>query len=180
MPQILDYSPNVKIERSGNFVDASDPKLHNLNNIDSDDYNQRLSTAQSMSVFVLTNHFNKSEKQYSNSIRLQLPFPTNDSIKIVKRALEGIRQIYRSGYRYKKTGIILYELNKSSEIGGLFDINKIQSNSIMKTIDKINYRYGSSAIKLASEGIKKNWPMKRESVSPRYTTRFDELIEVNC
>ena len=141
--------------------------------------NEKL-TAQSMSVFVLTNHFNKSEKQYSNSIRLQLPFPTNDSIKIVKRALEGIRQIYRSGYRYKKTGIILYELNKSSEIGGLFDINKIQSNSIMKTIDKINYRYGSSAIKLASEGIKKNWPMKRESVSPRYTTRFDELIEVNC
>ena len=45
--------------------------------------------AQSMSIFVLTNHFNKREKQYSNSIRLQLPFPTNNSIKIVKRALEG-------------------------------------------------------------------------------------------
>ena len=57
MPQILDYSPNVKIERSGNFVDTGDPKLHNLNNIDSDDYNQRLSTAQSMSVgaYELTN-----------------------------------------------------------------------------------------------------------------------------
>ena len=55
--------------------------------------------AESMSVFVLTNHFNRKEKQYSNSIKLQLPFPTNNSIKIVKRTLEGIRKIYREGYR---------------------------------------------------------------------------------
>ena len=136
--------------------------------------------AQSMSIFVLTNHFNKREKQYSNSIRLQLPFPTNDSIKIVKKALEGIRKIYRRGYRYKKIGIILYELNKASEIRGLLDIDRAQSDSMMKTIDQINYRYGGSAIKLASEGIEKKWSMKREKMSPCYTTCFDELLEVNC
>jgi len=136
--------------------------------------------AQSISVFVLTNHFNKREKQYSNSIRLQLSFPTNDSIKIVKRALEGVRQIYRSGYRYKKVGIILYELNKASEVKGLFDMNREQSDSMMKTIDHINNKYGESAIKLASEGIKKNWSMRRDMVSPCYTTRFDELVEVRC
>ena len=136
--------------------------------------------AQSMSIFVLTNHFNKREKQYSNSIRLQLPFSTNDSIKIVKKALEGIRKIYRSGYRYKKVGIILYEFSKASEIRGLLDIDRVQSDSMMRTIDQINYRYGGSAIKLASEGIKKKWFMKREKVSPCYTTRFDELLEVRC
>ena len=136
--------------------------------------------AQSMSIFVLTNHFNKREKQYSNSIRLQLPFPTNDSIKIVKRALEGIRQIYRSGYRYKKTGIILYELSKASKIKGLLDFDKEQSDSMMKTIDQINYRYGGSVIKLASEGIEKRWSMRRGRASPCYTTRFDELMEVRC
>ena len=48
--------------------------------------------AESLSVFVLTNYFNRKEKQYSNSIKLQLPFPTNNSIKIVKRALEGIEK----------------------------------------------------------------------------------------
>ena len=136
--------------------------------------------AQSMSIFVLTNHFNKRERQYSNSIKLQLPFPTNDSIKIVKRALEGVRQIYRSGYRYKKSGIILYELNKSSEIRGLLDTDRCESESMMKTIDKINYKYGASTIKLASEGIEKKWSMKRDNVSQCYTTRFDELLEVNC
>jgi DNA polymerase V len=136
--------------------------------------------AQSMSIFVLTNHFNKREKQYSNSVRLQLSFPTNDSIKIVKRALEGVRQIYRCGYRYKKTGIILHELSSASEIKGLLDVDRGQSDSMMTTIDQINYRYGGSSIKLASEGIEKKWAMRRERMSPCYTTRFDELIEVNC
>jgi len=136
--------------------------------------------AQSMSVFVLTNNFNKREKQYSNSIKLQLPFPTNDSIKIVQCALEGVRQIYRSGYRYKKVGIILYELNKASEIRGLFDVSRTQSETMMKTIDQINFKYGESTIKLASEGVKKIWSMRREKVSPCYTTRFDELMEVQC
>ena len=135
---------------------------------------------QSMSVFVLTNHFNKREKQYSNSIKLQLPFPTNDSIKIVKRALEGLRQIYRNGYRYKKAGIILYELNKASQTRGLLDTDRDQSDSVMRTIDQINYRHGNSTIKLASEGVERKWAMRRERVSPCYTTRFDELIEVNC
>ena len=135
---------------------------------------------QSISIFVLTNHFNKREKQYSNSIRLQLSFPTNDSIKIVKRALVGIRQIYRSGYCYKKVGIMLHELSSSSEIKGLLDVDRKQSDSIMKTIDKINYRYGNSSIKLASEGIEKKWSMRREKISKCYTTRFDELVEVNC
>ena len=164
--------------------------IENLNDLEESisNYGTRVSekireqklAAQSMSVFVLTNYFNKRERQYSNSIRLQLSFPTNDSIKIVKRALEGLRQIYRNGYRYKKAGIILYELNKVSEIKGLLDIDREQSDSIMKTIDKINYRYGNSGIKLASEGIKKKWLMRREKVSPRYTTCFEELMEVRC
>ena len=141
--------------------------------------NEKLVT-QSMSVFVLTNHFNRREKQYSNSIKLQLPFPTNDSIKIVKRALEGLRQIYRNGYRYKKAGIILYELNKASQTRGLLDTDRDQSDSVMRAIDQINYRHGNSTIKLASEGVEKKWAMRRERMSPCYTTRFEELIEVNC
>ena len=39
-------------------------------------------------------------------------------------------------------------------------------------------RYGSSTIRLASEGIKKSWSMRRDSVSPCYTTSFDDLVEV--
>ena len=133
--------------------------------------------AESMSIFVLTNYFNRKEKQYSNSIKLQLPYPTNNSIKIVKRALEGIKKIYRQGYRYKKAGVILYGLTKAKQTRGLLDYNRESSDSIMNTLDRINERYGSSTIRLASEGVDKSWSMRRESVSPCYTTRFDDLVE---
>ena len=134
--------------------------------------------AESMSVFVLTNYFNRKEKQYSNSIKLQLPYPTNDSVKIVKRSLEGIRKIYRKGYRYKKAGVILYGLTNANKTRGLLDNDRENSEAIMSTLDRINHRYGSSTIRLASEGITKSWRMKREKVSPCYTTRFDELVKV--
>ena len=134
--------------------------------------------AESMSVFVLTNYFNRKEKQYSNSIKLQLPFPTNNSIKIVKRALQGIRKIYREGYRYKKAGVILYGLSKSSQVKGLLDYDRESSDAIMNTMDRINGRYGSSVIRLASEGIEKSWRMKRENVSPSYTTKFEDIVKV--
>ena len=133
--------------------------------------------AESMSIFVLTNYFNRKEKQYSNSIKLQLPYPTNNSIKIVKRALEGIRKIYREEYRYKKAGVILYGLTKAKQTRGLLDYDRENSDSIMNTLDRINERYGSSTIRLASEGVDKSWSMRRESVSPCYTTRFDDLVE---
>ena len=133
--------------------------------------------AESMSIFVLTNYFNRKEKQYSNSIKLQLPYPTNNSIKIVKRALEGIKKIYRQGYRYKKAGVILYGLTKAKQTRGLLDYDRESSDSIMNTLDRINERYGSSTIRLASEGVEKSWSMRRESVSPCYTTRFDDLVE---
>ena len=133
--------------------------------------------AESMSIFVLTNYFNRKEKQYSNSIKLQLPYPTNNSIKIVKRALEGIKKIYRQGYRYKKAGVILYGLTKAKQTRGLLDYDRESSDSIMNTLDRINERYGSSTIRLASEGVNKSWSMRRESVSPCYTTRFDDLVE---
>ena len=111
--------------------------------------------AQSMSVFVLTNHFNKKEKQYSNSIKLQLDYPTNNSILIVKKAIEGIKSIYKEGYRYKKAGIILYELQNSLSVKGLLDYDRPRSESLMKSLDDINYRYGSSTLKIAAEGIQK-------------------------
>ena len=136
--------------------------------------------AESMNIFVLTNYFNKKDKQYSNSIKLQLPYPTNNNIQIIKKAMEGIRYIYKTGYRYKKAGIILHGLSSALTTKGLLDIDRDKSDYMMETIDKINSRYGDSVVKIASEGIEKKWIMKRDKVSPCYTTRFDHLVEVSC
>ena len=131
-----------------------------------------------MSVFILTNHFNRREKQYSNSIKLQFDYPTSDSKLIVKRAVEGIQRIYKKGFRYKKAGIILYELHNSSSVRGLLDYDRPRTDSLMKSLDEINCRYGSSTLRLAAEGMRKGWQKRREKVSPCYTTSFDQLMIV--
>ena len=72
------------------------------------------------------------------------------------------------------------ELNNSSEVRGLLDYDRVRSESLMKSLDKINYRYGRSTLRLASEGLEKNWQMRRSNISPSYTTSFEEILKVNC
>ena len=97
---------------------------------------------------------------------------------IVKRAVEGVKHIYKEGYRYKKAGIILYELQSSSSVRGLLDYDRSRSDSLMRSLDEINYRYGSSTLRLAAEGIRRSWHMRGEKISPCYTTSFDQLMTV--
>ncbi|MBI29102.1 MAG: SOS mutagenesis and repair protein UmuC [Pelagibacteraceae bacterium] len=131
-----------------------------------------------MSLFLLTNHFNKNDPQYSNSVKIQFDYPTNDTIIIVKKALQGLRKIYRPGYRYKKAGVIMLDLSIESNIQGLFETDRIKSKSLMKSFDLINFRYGSDTICTAAEGVKKLWSMQRQRISPCYTTRFSDLLKV--
>tara|TARA_Y100001970_G_scaffold201932_1_gene245782 strand:- start:6568 stop:7851 length:1284 start_codon:yes stop_codon:yes gene_type:complete len=136
--------------------------------------------AQVINVFITTNHFNQKEKQYSKSIRIQLDFPTNNNFLIVKRAIEGLYKIYKKKYRYKKVGVILHQLYNSNDVRGLLDYDREKSDLLMRSIDKINLKYGNSTLRLAAEGIEKKWKMQRKKISPCYTSRFHELKVVNC
>jgi DNA polymerase V len=48
----------------------------------------------------------------------------------------------------------------------------------MQVIDKINQSFGQQKIKLAAQDQKRVWKMKQEKLSPRYTTKLTEVIEV--
>ena len=50
---------------------------------------------------------------------------------------------------------------------------------LMKSLDRINQRYGKDCVKMASLGVKQNWAMRANSRSPQYTCRWEDLIEVN-
>ena len=57
----------------------------------------------------------KNKKYYSNSINIDLPIATNNSLELVKQAINGLKEIYKYGYFYQKAGVILSKLNDSSE-----------------------------------------------------------------
>lgn len=141
------------------------------------------SLAGGIQVYIRTNpHKANSRKeggsQYQPATLLPLSAPTNDTRLLCRAALDGLRQIYRSGYAYQKAGVMLTEIiPETSRPRTLFDDVAAQQKSaaLMKILDQINRRMGSGTMQLLGEGVRKSWAMRRGNVSQRYTTEWDEL-----
>ena len=132
--------------------------------------------AKSITVFVRTSPFQNRYGFYSNSKTIDLPIATNNSIEIVKAALNALETIFKNGYRYQKAGIMLSHLSESTNNKNLFSTEKDEKiNSLMKSIDNTNYRYGRSTLSLASAGIHKKWNSKRQHYSKIDTADFHSL-----
>lgn len=138
------------------------------------------SIAASVCVFIHTNPFKESDPQYQKSIVVPLVNPTDDTMKMVSAALSGLKAIYRPGYQYKKSGVLLMGLHpKATEQATLFDdsVEQAKSVQLMQVMDAINKKMGKGSLTVAASGIQKRWSMRREQKSPNYTTEWDELPE---
>ncbi len=134
-------------------------------------------------IYLRTNPHKSREPQYSPSLTIPLIAPTDDTRLLCRTALNGLHQIYSSGYAYQKTGVMLSGIITTPDRPrSLFDDIETQqkSSALMRTLDQINHRMGSGTVHLLGEGIKKNWSMRRENMSRRYTTEFNELAIANA
>ncbi|MHC4268462.1 MAG: Y-family DNA polymerase [Planctomycetota bacterium] len=141
------------------------------------------SYANVLIVFVKTNRFKRDDPQYSNSAYIKLKEPTSSTFDLTKAALSGLDRIYKYGYRYKKAGVLLEGIQTNNQIQlNLFHpfdrAEKQQTNMLMKTIDMINKKWGRDSLKLAAEGTRQSWKMRRTRLSQRYTTNWNELLEI--
>ena len=137
---------------------------------------------KSITVFVRTSPFQSRYGFYSNSKTIDFPIATNNSIEIVKAAISSLESIFKNGYRYQKAGVMLSHLCDSNNKENLFSsIRDEKINSLMRSIDNTNYRYGRSTLSLASAGVHKKWNMKRQHSSKIDTADFYSLptIKVN-
>jgi len=133
--------------------------------------------AGALTVFITTSRF--IEKRYFNSFGIEFPVQTSDSIEIIQEALLGLKKIYRKGYEYKKAGVLLHDFVDEKKIqGNLFDrVDRGKSKRLMQAIDKINYR-GICPVHWGAEGFTKPWHTQFKHLSPKYTTRWDQLPKV--
>ena len=132
--------------------------------------------AKSITIFIRTSPFQNQFAYYSNSKTIDLPIATDNSIEIVKTALTGLKDIFKNGYRYQKSGIMLSGLFDSEGNKNLFSsIKDDKIKSLMKSIDNTNYRFGRSTLSLASAGINKKWNIKRQYSSKIDTADFHYL-----
>jgi len=140
--------------------------------------------ARHLEVFLQTNRFRKDEVQYHPTAGRSLESPTASTTELMAAARELLHAIYRPGYRYKKTGIMLANLVPESEFQpSLFDAPAAANHrfDIDKIVDEINRRMGEPRhllITRASMGTsrcKQTWKMKSERHSLNYTTNWREL-----
>jgi DNA polymerase V len=140
---------------------------------------QNLATAH-LAVWVETNSFKPNERQYHASKAVRLPVATADTGKLIAAATAGLRIIFKPGYRYKKAGVTFLDLVPAGKVqGALFDRpDDARSVSRMRAIDALNGRYGRGTVGFGTAGERQAWGLRREFISPRYTTMWDELLRV--
>lgn len=138
------------------------------------------SCCNSLMVFLHTNFHRHDLPQYSRSIFVKLPFPTNSNIELAKFATIALERIFKEGYHYKKAGVIVMDFTPEDVMQmGLFGNTDPRHKDLMKAIDQINLNFGRHTVKLASQDAKRIWKMRQERLSPRYTTKLDEIITVS-
>jgi DNA polymerase V len=138
--------------------------------------------ASQVMVYLTTNRF-KEEPQYANFISGRLAVPSAFTPDFLIKVKELLNSIYRQGYHYKKVGIMISDIihQKKAPLDFfapcyLDDKRKI----IMDKMDNINRRWGSGTLRFAASGTEQKWSMRREFLSPRYTTCWKELPIVNA
>ena len=128
-----------------------------------------------ITISIRTSPFDKHRKYYSNSITVDLPIATNNSLEIIKSAIQGLNSIYKYGYFYQKAGITLSKLQDADqhELNLLTPLMKNKSKTLMKAIDLTNSKYGRNSVSVAQAGINKSWKMRNKYSSKIETTRIN-------
>ncbi|RNI30851.1 Y-family DNA polymerase [Rufibacter immobilis] len=139
------------------------------------------SAAGAITVFIHTNRYAPVE-QYFKSITLEMPVATDSTVELVQRAVEGVKQIFRPLIQYGKAGVVLTDLVPVQAVQpDLFAQSTVVAHQeLMKSLDLLNQRWGSGTVVVAAVGMRQEWKMLKGMCSQRFTTHWNELLQVRC
>jgi DNA polymerase V len=100
--------------------------------------------------------------------------------ELIKAAMKIVDNIYEQGRLYKKAGVMLSGIIQDTSVQGDFFVPRSENNNrmLMSMMDNINFSMRDDVLKFAASGTERNWKMRQEFRSPRYTSRWDELCDV--
>ncbi|HEY9679387.1 MAG TPA: Y-family DNA polymerase [Drouetiella sp.] len=134
------------------------------------------SLATEVNVMVRTSPY--ITESYTDSATVRVPNPTDNTMTLIKCALEALHRIYKEGVVYQKAGVTLSNLiPKEGMQLSLFrsEVEDTKSERMMNVLDETNQKYGRGALFIAGEGVSKAWKIKAEFKTPSYTTSWDDL-----
>jgi DNA polymerase V len=135
-----------------------------------------------VNVFVVAkgeNH-NVDFRGATHSSYTTLPTATSFTNELIKPAVALVDKLYEKGKFYKKAGVMLSGIVPDMSIQGNLFLTETKNceRKLMDMIDNINFSQRDDVLKFAASGTTRDWKMRQELRSPRYTTRWDELYEV--
>jgi DNA polymerase V len=130
-------------------------------------------------VFIQTNNFIEGEPQYWASESQALNPSTSHTPTIVRRGCEILGRIFRTGFRYKKVGVMLsgIESEASAQLS-LLPTPGERGKRLMNALDRVNAKWGGETLFVAAVGTERAWSMRQNFRSPRYTTVWGEIPAV--
>ncbi len=137
-------------------------------------------------VWVNTNPFKADAPQYHPSRAGGFAVPTTDTRTILQAVRAALTTMYRHGYRYKRAGVGLLDLTPANvRQGDLFSGLDARSQRLMDVLDNANKRFGRGTVSFAASAWRQHnsqlkqplWAMNQRSLSPAYTTRWDQLLK---
>ena len=136
------------------------------------------STCKTMMIFASSSPHDEHPVSYKAIVHF--PCSTNCSVELTQGMSGAASQLFREGTRYYKIGIGLIQL--VSETYNQLDLfNPQRANpALMNTLDSINHRYGSDTVFLAAQGIEHKWAMRRDLLTPQYTTNWACVPHIKC
>ena len=136
-------------------------------------------TARAVTVFLATNRFAKTD-QYSSSVTIELAQATGSTRELREWTTQALTKIFKKGYKYKKVGVILQGLApETAETNRLYDAQTYEKDRrLMTAMDALNAKFGREAIRFGIAPKTRNWQMKAEMKSNRYTTCLDEVLKI--
>jgi len=138
------------------------------------------STAGSVGVMIYSNRFRPDKPQHFGWDTAQLPVTSCDTFALAEVANRLLDRLYRQGIGYKKAGVVLTDLSDSRHAQGdlLNEGDSERRLALMKTLNQLHEKYGKNSVRCAAEMVGEHWHMRREKLSPCYTTRWADLRAV--
>jgi DNA polymerase V len=143
------------------------------------------SCARVLTVFIRTNAFRKDLRQYHPSRTVNLPVATAHPNELLRYALALVEDMYEPGYAYKKAGVVVSGLVPAAGVQGhLFDgKDRVRNEKLIQAVDAINRRMGRNKVRFAAQGYpgkQTPWLLRKEHLSPCYTTRWEDIWTVKA
>lgn len=117
---------------------------------------------------------------YRKSIFHPFPVPTSDSRLIMAASSQALKSIYQQGVKFYRCGVGLVDLSDKGRYQyDLFNPSQ-DKTELMQCMDQINAAFGRGTIQLAGRGVEQKFAMRRNFLSPHYTTRWRDIPIIKC